>query len=178
MDKTEKQYDELVRLCRDVFISKMKDYGKSWRIMRPRSVTDQILIKALRIQSIEMKGEQKIGDDIKSEFTGIVNYCIIGLIQLDKGPGEPSDMTEKEVTDLYNGKIEMAKQLMMKKNHDYGEAWRVMRISSYTDLILTKIYRTKQIEDNDGKTIVSEGIEANYLDMINYAVFGLIKLIY
>jgi len=178
MDKTEKQYDELVRLCRDVFTSKMKDYGKSWRIMRPRSVTDQILIKALRIQSIENKGVQKIGDDIKSEFTGIVNYCIIGLIQLEKGPGEPSDMTEKEVTDLYNSKIEMAKQLMMKKNHDYGEAWREMRISSYTDLILTKIYRTKQIEDNDGKTIVSEGIEANYLDMINYAVFGLIKLIY
>lgn len=178
MEKTKKQYDELVQICGDIFHRKMKDYGTSWRIMRPRSVTDQIFIKAQRIQSIELKGEQKVEDDIKSEFIGIVNYGIIGLIQLELGPGEPSDLTEEEVLDQYNLKIDVAKKLMMRKNHDYGEAWREMRISSYTDLILMKIYRTKQIEDNDGQTLISEGIEANYLDMINYAIFGLIKLVF
>lgn len=178
MEKTEKQYNELVDLCKDIFERKMKDYGTSWRIMRARSVTDQIFIKAQRIQSIELKGKQEIDDDIKSEFIGIVNYGIIGLIQLELGPGEPSELSESEVLDLYNQKIDEAKKLMMRKNHDYGEAWREMRISSYTDLILMKIYRTKQIEDNDGQTLVSEGIEANYLDMINYAIFGLVKLIF
>ncbi len=178
MERTEKQYNELVRQCKDVFLRKMKDYGTSWRIMRPRSVTDQIFIKAQRIQSIEVKGKQEVDDDITSEFIGIVNYGVIGLIQLELGLGEPAELTEIEVLDLYQQKIDQAKALMMRKNHDYGEAWREMRISSYTDLILMKIYRTKQIEDNSGQTIVSEGIEANYLDMINYAIFGLVKLIF
>ncbi len=146
--------------------------------MRPRSVTDQIFINAQRIQSIELKGNQKVDDDITSEFIGIVNYGVIALIQLELGPGEPAELSEMEVLDLYQQKIDEAKKLMMRKNHDYGEAWREMRISSYTDLILMKIFRTKQIEDNDGKTIVSEGIAANYLDMINYAIFGLVKLIF
>lgn len=178
MERTEKQYGELVQICKDIFHRKMKDYGTSWRIMRPRSVTDQIFIKAQRIQSIEVKGKQEVDDDIKSEFIGIVNYGIIGLIQLELGPGEPAGLSEQEVLDQYQAKIDTAKKLMMRKNHDYGEAWREMRISSYTDLILMKIYRTKQIEDNNGQTIVSEGIEANYLDMINYAIFGLIKLVF
>ena len=146
--------------------------------MRPRSVTDQIFIKAQRIQSIEDKGRQEIEDDIKSEFIGIVNYGIIGLIQLELGPGEPAETSSEEVMKLYQEKIDQAKDLMMKKNHDYGEAWREMRISSYTDLILMKIFRTKQIEDNMGQTIISEGIDANYLDMINYAIFGLIKIVF
>jgi len=178
MDRTEKQYTELVDLCKDIFHRKMKDYGTSWRIMRPRSVTDQIFIKAQRIQSIELKGKQEIDDDIKSEFIGIVNYGIIGLIQLELGPGEPAELSKEEVMEQYENKIDEAKKLMMMKNHDYGEAWREMRISSYTDLILMKIYRTKQIEDNDGQTLVSEGIEANYHDMINYAIFGLIKIVF
>lgn len=178
MDRTEKQYLELVNECKDIFHQKMKDYGTAWRIMRPRSVTDQIFIKAQRIQSIELKGKQVVEDDIKSEFIGIVNYCIMGLIQLELGPGEPGEMAEGEVMDLYQEKFDNARKLMMMKNHDYGEAWREMRVSSYTDLILMKIYRTKQIEDNDGQTLVSEGIEANYMDMINYAIFGLIKLMF
>ncbi len=178
MERTEKQYNELVHMCKDIFHSKMKDYGTSWRIMRPRSVTDQIFIKAQRVQSIELKGKQEVEDDIKSEFIGIVNYGVIGLIQLELGPGEPAELSEKKVMELYREKIDEAKNLMMRKNHDYGEAWKEMRISSYTDLILMKIYRTKQIEDNDGQTIMSEGIAANYLDMINYAVFGLIKLVF
>lgn len=178
MERTEKQYMELLGMCRDTFHNKMKDYGTSWRIMRTRSVTDQIFIKAQRIQSIEEKGKQKIEDDIKSEFIGIVNYSIIGLIQLELGPGEPSDLSGDKVMELYMEKFNQAKDLMMKKNHDYGEAWREMRISSYTDLILMKIYRTKQIEDNLGRTIASEGIDANYLDMINYSIFALIKLVF
>ncbi len=178
MERTKKQYDELVRMCTDIFHQKMKDYGTSWRIMRPRSVTDQIFIKAQRIQSIELKGKQEVDDDFKSEFIGIVNYGIIGLIQLELGPGEPSEFSSEKVMELYQEKIQEAKALMMRKNHDYGEAWREMRISSYTDLILMKIFRTKQIEDNDGQTIISEGISANYLDMINYAIFGLIKLVF
>ena len=178
MERTEKQYNELVGMCKDIFHRKMKDYGTSWRIMRPRSVTDQIFIKAQRIQSIELKGKQEVDDDFKSEFIGIVNYGIIGLIQLELGPGEPTEFSGKKVLELYQEKIDEAKALMMRKNHDYGEAWRDMRISSYTDLILMKIFRTKQIEDNDGQTIISEGIAANYLDMINYAIFGLIKLVF
>lgn len=178
MERTENQYNELVQMCKDIFQRKMKDYGTSWRIMRPRSVTDQIFIKAQRVQSIEVKGKQEVDDDIKSEFIGIVNYGIIGLIQLELGPGEPTEFSEDKVSELYQEKIDEAKALMMRKNHDYGEAWRDMRISSYTDLILMKIFRTKQIEDNDGQTIISEGISANYLDMINYAIFGLIKLVF
>lgn len=176
MSKTDQQYDHVASVCRDVFTRKMKDYGVSWRIMRPKSVTDQIFIKANRIRSIETKGVSKVDEGIRSELIAIVNYGIIGLIQLEKGVAEKDDLTQDETLSLYNKYITEAKNLMMAKNHDYDEAWRSMRMESYTDLILMKINRTKQIEDNQGVTIVSEGIDANYFDMINYAVFGLIKM--
>jgi hypothetical protein len=153
----------------------MTDYGTAWRILRPKSVTDQIYIKAQRIRSIEEKGVSKIDDDIRSEFIGIINYSVMGLIQLELGP-TGIELSGQETLDLYDRYLNQAKTLMQAKNHDYGEAWRNMRISSYTDLILMKINRTKQIEDNQGKTIASEGIDANYLDMINYAVFAMIKI--
>ena len=154
----------------------MKDYGTAWRILRPSSVTDQIFIKATRIRSIEMKGEQKVDDDIRSEFIGIINYSIMALIQLDMGIAETPEMDHMQATQLYNQFFLQAKQLMEDKNHDYDEAWRLMRISSYTDLILMKLNRVKQIEDNQGKTLVSEGIDANFFDMVNYAVFAMIKI--
>ena len=175
MEKTNRQYDQVISICRNIFSKKMADYGTAWRILRPVSLTDQIYIKAQRIRSIEEKGVSKIDEGIKPEFIGIINYAIIGLIQLELGPSDeemPSDKTQA----LYDNYFEQAKTLMMAKNHDYGEAWRNMRISSYTDLILMKLKRTKQIEDNQGKTIISEGIDANYLDMINYAVFAMIKI--
>ncbi|MDI3521468.1 MAG: hypothetical protein PWQ17_2490 [Anaerophaga sp.] len=175
-EKTDQQYEHVIKLCRDVFEKKMKDYGTAWRILRPSSMTDQILIKARRIRSIETKGTSKIKDDIRSEFIGIVNYATMALIQLELGPCEHPSMNSEEALELYNKHIYKAKNLMADKNHDYDEAWRNMRISSFTDLILMKIYRTKQIENNQGKTLVSEGIDANYMDIINYAVFGLIKL--
>jgi hypothetical protein len=176
MSKTDQQYDHVANVCRDIFSRKMKDYGVSWRIMRPKSVTDQIFIKANRIRSIETKGVAKVDEGIRSELIAIVNYGIIGLIQLEKGVAENDDLTHEETLALYNKYITEAKNLMMAKNHDYDEAWRSMRMESYTDLILMKINRTKQIEDNQGVTLVSEGIDANYFDMINYAVFGLIKM--
>lgn len=176
MEKTLMQYDQIVTICRDLFVKKMNDYGTSWRILRPESVTDQIYIKAQRIQSIERKKLQKIGDDIRSEFIGIVNYSVIGLIQNELGGDDPFDLDPEFAKGLYDKQIGRARELMIAKNHDYGEAWRSMRISSYTDLILMKIFRTKQIEDNAGKTTVSEGIDSNYLDMINYAIFALIKI--
>jgi len=154
----------------------MKDYGSSWRILRAESVTDQIYIKAQRIQSIEQKKTQMIGDDIRSEFIGIVNYSIIGLIQLEANDGLPVNLEPDQALSLYNSHFDRVRALMQAKNHDYGEAWRSMRISSFTDLILMKIYRTKQIEDHLGQTMVSEGIDANYMDMINYAIFALIKI--
>jgi hypothetical protein len=154
----------------------MKDYGASWRIMRTRSVTDQIFIKANRIRSIEIKGVSKVDEDIRSELIGIVNYGIIGLIQLELGVSDDDDIGREKALQLYDEYMQKAKDLMMNKNHDYDEAWRSMRMESYTDLILMKINRTKKIEDNDGETLISEGIDANYLDMINYAVFGLIKM--
>ena len=154
----------------------MSDYNTSWRIMRPKSLTDQIYIKAQRIKSIEEKGTQKVDDDIRSDFIGIVNYGIIALIQLELTDPEPIEMDPDQALLAYNNQVDKARKLLQAKNHDYGEAWRSMRISSYTDLILMKIFRTKQIEDRKGKTIVSEGVEANYLDMINYAVFALIKI--
>ena len=157
-------------------MSKMKDYGTSWRIMRPNSITDQLYIKAHRIQSIEMKGEQLVEDNIASEFMGIISYGIIGLIQLDLSNDINLELSADESERLYSEKAQQAKDLMMNKNHDYGEAWREMRVSSFTDLILTKIFRVKQIEDNAGQTIVSEGIDANYYDIINYAIFAIIKL--
>lgn len=176
MDKTSQQYDHVITVCQDIFIKKMKDYGIAWRILRPSSMTDQIYIKAQRIRSIEQKGVSKIDEGIRSEYIGIVNYCIMAIIQLEKGTSESDDMTPEETLNLYIKHFKEAKDLMMAKNHDYDEAWRNMRMSSYTDLILMKLKRTKQIEDNLGKTLISEGIEANYLDMINYAVFALIKI--
>lgn len=176
MDKTSQQYDQVINVCRDIFTKKMKDYGIAWRILRPSSMTDQIYIKAQRIRSIEQKGVSKIDEGVRAEYIGIVNYCIMALIQLEKGTSENDDLTEEETLGLYLAYFNEAKNLMMAKNHDYDEAWRNMRMSSYTDLILMKLKRTKQIEDNLGKTLISEGIDANYLDMINYAVFALIKI--
>ncbi len=176
MDTTKKQFDEVIAFCREVYAKKLQDYGTSWRIMRPHSITDQILIKAKRIRSIEIKKESKINEGIFPEFIGIVNYSVIGLIQLELGYVDVKDLESKKAIDLYDKYIDKARRLMFDKNHDYDEAWRMMRISSYTDLILMKIQRTKEIEDNQGKTFVSEGIDANYMDMINYALFGLIKL--
>lgn len=176
MNDTNKQFDQIFAICRDLFEKKLKDYGPSWRIMRPVSVTDQIFIKANRIRSLETKGVNKVGEGIIPEFIAIVNYGIIGLIQLELGFSDTTDITPEQAMALYDKYMTKTKELMYAKNHDYGEAWRCMRISSYTDLILMKIYRTKQIENLNGVTLVSEGIDANYMDMINYAVFGLIKL--
>jgi hypothetical protein len=176
MADTKAQFEKVIEICRTLFAKKLKDYGASWRILRPQSVTDQILIKAKRIRSIEEKGVSLIDEGIAPEFVGIVNYGIIGLIQLELGFSDSVDLDEDQVLALYDKHMTQTKELMYAKNHDYDEAWRAMRISSYTDLILTKIYRTKQIEENKGQTIVSEGIDANYMDMINYSLFGLIKL--
>ena len=173
---TNQQFEQIIATCRDLFAKKLKDYGAAWRIMRPTSVTDQIFIKANRIRSIETKGETMVDEGIRSEFIGIVNYGIIALIQLELGYAEADDMTPAMALAKYDEYATKALELMKAKNHDYDEAWRSMRISSYTDLILMKIYRTKQIESNEGQTIVSEGIDANYMDMINYSVFGLIKI--
>jgi len=175
MEKTNQQYDRVIEICRNLFTKKMTDYGTAWRILRPQSLTDQIYIKAQRIRSIEEKGVSKVGEGIKPEFIGIINYCIMGLIQLELSPSD-EELPAEQTLELYDKYFLQAKNLMMDKNHDYGEAWRNMRISSYTDLILMKIKRTKQIEDNQGKTLVSEGIDANYMDMINYAVFAMIKI--
>ena len=176
MNNTSSQYDSIIKICRDIFIKKMKDYGSAWRILRASSITDQISIKAQRIRSIEEKGTQKIQEGVKSEFIGIVNYAIIGLIQLELGNTDKLELAIDDAISLYDKHFATAKSLMEDKNHDYGEAWRNMRISSLTDLILMKILRTKQIEDNKGATLISEGIDANYHDMINYAVFALIRL--
>lgn len=175
MIKTNEQYDQVISICRNIFAKKMTDYGTAWRILRPTSLTDQIYIKAQRIRSIEEKGVSKVDEGVKPEFIGIINYCIMGLIQLELGYSE-EEMANEKIQGLYDKYFNEAKKLMMDKNHDYGEAWRNMRISSYTDLILMKIQRTKQIEDNQGKTIISEGIDANYMDMINYSVFAMIKI--
>lgn len=175
-EDTEEQFKLIMAKCRDTFSKKLHDYGCAWRIMRPISVTDQILIKANRIRSLEVKGVSLVGEGIYPEFMAIVNYGIIGLIQLEFGYAEREDMTDEEALANYDKYAQNALELMLRKNHDYDEAWRAMRVSSYTDLILMKIYRTKQIEGNGGKTLVSEGIDANYMDMINYSVFGLIKL--
>lgn len=162
--------------CRELFAKKLHDYGAAWRIMRPSSVTDQIYIKANRIRSIEVKGVALVDEGIRGEFMAIVNYGIVGLIQLELGYAEKEDLTAEQALEWYDKYARMTLELMLKKNHDYDEAWRGMRISSYTDLILMKLYRTKQIESLAGATLVSEGVDANYMDMINYSVFGLIKL--
>ena len=176
MQNTSKQYDDVISSCRDLFNNKMKDYGSAWRILRLPSLTDQIFIKAQRIRSLQQNDVRKVDEGEVSEFIGIINYCIMALIQLDKGVVEQPDLSVEEAATLYDEKVNVAKQLMQDKNHDYGEAWRDMRVSSLTDLILQKLLRVKQIEDNAGKTIVSEGIDANYQDMVNYAVFALIHL--
>ncbi|CDA76759.1 uncharacterized protein BN697_00294 [Bacteroides sp. CAG:530] len=176
MKDTKQQFEHVISICRDVFSKKLHDYGAAWRIMRPSSITDQIFIKANRIRSLEVKGVSMINEGIRPEFIGIVNYGIIGLIQLELGYAEKEDINEQQALELYDKYAKNALGLMLAKNHDYDEAWRSMRITSYTDLILMKIYRTKQIEELNGKTLISEGIDANYMDMINYSVFGLIKL--
>jgi len=175
MQSTSQHYDEAIAICKDIFLKKMNDYGTAWRNLRPKSLTDQIFIKAQRIKSIEEKGIQKISDAINGEYIGIINYCVIALIQIELYDDARIDIPYKEVEGLYIKYIKQTKQLMEDKNHDYGEAWRDMRMSSITDLILMKVFRVKQIEDNEGKTIISEGVDANYMDMINYSVFALIK---
>lgn len=176
MQETSSQYDAVIEKCRGLFVNKMKDYGSAWRILRLPSLTDQIFIKAQRIRKLQENAVRKIDEDEKSEFIGIINYSVMALIQLEKGVADQPDMALKEAEVLYDEKISGTKQLMQDKNHDYGEAWREMRISSLTDLIMQKLLRVKQIEDNKGKTLVSEGIAANYQDIINYAVFAMILL--
>ncbi|MDX1326554.1 MAG: DUF1599 domain-containing protein [Arenibacter sp.] len=176
MGKTSKQYDTVVEKCRDLFQKKMHDYGSAWRILRLPSLTDQIYIKAQRIRGLQENQVRKVDEDEQSEFIGIVNYSVMALIQLQKGVVEQPDLSVAEAVSLYDEHIAIAKTLMENKNHDYGEAWRDMRVSSLTDLILQKLLRVKQIEDNKGKTLVSEGIDANYQDMINYAIFAMILL--
>ena len=176
MSETSKEYDAVVAKCRSLFIKKMSDYGSAWRILRLPSLTDQIFIKAQRIRGLQQNAVQKVDEGEVSEFIGIINYCLMALIQLEKGVVEQPDMNTSEAIENYDKHIAVTKQLMLDKNHDYGEAWRDMRVSSLTDLILQKLLRVKQIEDNAGKTIVSEGIDANYQDMINYAIFAMIHL--
>lgn len=175
MNDTKSEFNIEIARCREIFEKKMKDYGTSWRIMRPTSLTDQIFIKAKRIRSLEEKhGKSAVNEGTEPEFIGIVNYCAMALIQLKSGPGEA--LPPKEALRLYDQAISEATSLMLNKNHDYDEAWRDMRVSSFTDIILQKLLRTKEIESNDGKTLISEGVDANYMDMINYALFALIKL--
>lgn len=176
MSNTINQFDEALAICRDIFEKKLADYGPSWRIMRPQALTDQIFIKAKRIRSLEIKGHSEVGEGILPEFIGIVNYGIIGVIQLEHGFADTKDIDVETALNWYDNVATRIRALMIAKNHDYDEAWRMMRVLSYTDLILTKIQRTKEIEDHCGATKVSEGIDANYMDMVNYAVFGIIKL--
>lgn len=176
MSNTSAEYDSVVATCRQLYTNKMKDYGSAWRILRLPSLTDQIFIKAQRIRSLQENEVRKVDEDESGEFIGIINYAVMALIQLERGIADQPDLDVEEATKLYDEKIKLTKDLMEAKNHDYGEAWRDMRISSLTDLILQKLLRVKQIEDNKGKTLVSEGIDANYQDMINYAVFALILL--
>lgn len=173
---TEEQFKGVMQECRSLFEKKLHDYNASWRMLRPSSLTDQLLIKARRIRSIEVKGVALVEDDTRSEFVALINYGIVGLIQLEKGFADSVDISNEEAMVLYDKYQEQALQLMLRKNHDYNEAWRDMRISSYTDFILTKIQRIKEIEGLDGKTLVSEGIDSNYMDIINYACFGAIKM--
>ena len=176
MQKTDKQYDAVISKCRELFKNKMKDYGSAWRILRLPSLTDQIFIKAQRIRQLQENEVKKVDEDEMPEFIGIINYSLMALIQLEKGVADEPDIEVEEAIELYDKHVKITKSLMEDKNHDYGEAWREMRISSLTDLILQKLLRVKQIEDNRGKTLVSEGIDANYQDMINYAIFALILM--
>ena len=176
MQKTLKQYDNITSVCKSLFEKKLHDYGSAWRILRLSSLTDQILIKAQRIRGLQKNSVQKVDEGESEEFIGVINYSVMALIQIEKGISEIPDMNAKECMDLYDTMIKKTRDLMMNKNHDYGEAWREMRVSSLTDLILQKLLRVKQIEDNEGNTLVSEGIDANYTDIINYAIFALIHL--
>lgn len=176
LEKTIQQFDTALSKCRSVFMKKNQDYGTSWRILRPSSLTDQLYIKAKRIRSIEEKGAQKVADGIEVEYIGLVNYCLIALIQLGLSEDAPLELPTAHITQLYDQHAGEARHLMLQKNHDYGEVWREMRLSSLTDIILSKLLRIKQIEDNDGLTLISEGAASNYLDIINYAIFALIKL--
>ncbi|AUR48582.1 hypothetical protein PGTDC60_1749 [Porphyromonas gingivalis TDC60] len=173
---TVEQFEHVIDICREVFQKKLHDYGASWRVMRPSSLTDQLYIKANRIRNIQMKGLSKVDEGVESEFIGVVNYGVIALIQLELGVADTPKMETEEALRLYDLKIREAMSLMHDKNHDYGEAWRQMRVSSFADLILTKVFRTKEIEDLGGDTYISEGVDANYMDMINYAIFALIQL--
>jgi len=174
--KTLEQFNEAVVTCKDIFVKKTKDYGTAWRILRPSSLTDQIFIKARRIRSIEEKGTQKINEGVETEYIGLVNYCVMALVQLEMPQSEGLELSFEKAEALYDLHITKTRDLMMAKNHDYGEVWRDMRVTSITDLILMKILRIKQIEDNEGKTLISEGLDANYQDIINYSIFALIKL--
>lgn len=176
MTITNNQYDKAIASCKEIFLKKASDYGTAWRVLRTISIVDQIFIKAQRIRTIQEKGKQKVADDIAAEFKGIINYAVIGLIQLELPPGAPEEMDVNEAARLYDKNVQTAKDLMNDKNHDYGEAWRSMSQESFVDLILMKLQRIRQILNNEGKTIMSEGIDANYLDIINYAVFALILM--
>ena len=176
MTNTSKQYDASIAICRDIFAKKLSDYGTSWRMFRISSITDQVFIKAQRVRTIEEQGSQKIADDIRGEYIGMVNYSIIALIQMELKDDKRMELPVDETQQLYDKYASAAKSLMEAKNHDYGEAWRDLRLSSLTDLVLVKLLRIKQIEDNEGATVISEGIDANYFDIINYAIFALIRL--
>lgn len=176
MSKTDNQYDAVIRSCKEIFIKKASDYGTAWRVLRTISIVDQIFIKAQRIRTIQETGKQKVADDISAEFKGIINYALIGTIQLDLTTDDPEEMPIDQISKMFDEKASIAKRLMQDKNHDYGEAWRSMSQESFVDLILMKLQRIRQILINEGKTIMSEGIDANYLDIVNYAVFALILI--
>ena len=176
IEKTTAEYKQVIGICKDLFAKKTKDYGTAWRILRLPSITDQIFIKAQRIRSIQEKGVQKVGDPVRDEFIGIINYCIIALIQMQLTESDEMEVPYERLEPLYDQAVEETLNLLLHKNHDYGEAWRDMRIASITDIILMRLLRVKQIEDNAGKTLASEGVKANYQDMINYAVFSMIKM--
>lgn len=173
--QTESEYKEVIAACKDIFAKKTRDYGTAWRILRPSSITDQIYIKAMRLRSVQEKGVQLVNDKLEDEFVGIINYCVIALLQLRLDKTAPMEMEVDRAMALYDEEVAETWSLLTRKNHDYGEAWREMRVSSITDIILMKIYRTRQIEDNNGQTLISEGVDANYRDMLNYAVFALIR---
>ncbi|MFT4898438.1 MAG: hypothetical protein ACI9U0_000221 [Flavobacteriales bacterium] len=176
MSNTAAEFDVIIEKCSSLFLNKMKDYGTAWRILRTTSLTDQIFIKAQRIRTLEQNGESKVGEGILPEYIGIINYCVMAIIQLELGTAMNDDTSSTTIAELHAKYLQTAKDLMANKNHDYGEAWREMRVSSLTDLILMKLLRVKSIEDNEGKTIVSEGLDANYLDMINYSIFAMIRM--
>ncbi|WP_128543657.1 DUF1599 domain-containing protein [Larkinella soli] len=176
MTQTEAQYRQVIQLCKEVFQKKNKDYGTAWRVLRLPSITDQIYIKAQRIRTIQERGTQRVQEGVVSEFMGIINYCVMALIQLELADSDQMEFSGEELSELYDLQVNRVMDLLFAKNHDYGEAWREMRVNSMTDIILMKLLRTKQIEDNLGRTLISEGVDANYMDMINYAVFCLIKL--